>query len=829
VDKQVRKNTPHGFRGTVESWQELPIPAPSLALPSQGAVRDGLLELPAVGAHEAVEIRGVTESMGALEGFVARVAAAMTAGGSLALEVENLQSPRSLRRVLEGKTGAMDPVGSLRDPSRPLYLPRLLTALQRAGFAVSDCVSVPSRRGEVTDDFAETLFDAGFLPVAYVPGAPPSKYWITARKAPLVAGSVLVAGDGPAAERTAQQLRVWLPAEWEVLTDLPGTDEAEQFSRGVARSTGQVLWLLRAGCRVDESLFSGLLAQTVLTPAVPGDAEGLPAVPGDVSGLMIPRADILAAGPLDAASDVTQVAYEEYFLRLDAAGRSAAPVAGSFSTPGLAVADVVAFERETQQLIGRWHAISKGRSRYESVDDPRSRVAQATQEAPWVGRRPRVSLCMITKDEEQFLGDCLAGVRGVVDEIVIVDTGSTDRTVEIAESFGAVVLHEPWTDDFSAPRNVGLEAATGDWILVLDADEVLSAEQAAQVRELVEDQGVSGYHLRFTNLYSGGKTQGVLMVRLFRNLPGVHYVNRIHEQVSPSLIQVGEPLGLVMSICDIEVVHKGYSEEIIESRGKNERNERLFKVQLEERPDDIYNLYKYGDFLRRIPGRQHDARNTLEKCLELILALPPGAPRGLPFAGEVAALTSLEYARDDRFGRANEILEAAFRRFTPTPNLHYIAASVAFYQQQWDEAIAHYQRCLLYRDRTLVVPIQEGITSYVSIGGIAQATIGKGDRKEGRRLLEQAIRIHPGYDVNQLALSRLYLEDGDVQQALTTLTRYLETNPDSAGACHQATLILRGLGFAEQAQRMGSRAIRLFENNAMDHEANQVKAVLAAL
>ena len=88
------------------------------------------------------------------------------------------------------------------------------------------------------------------------------------------------------------------------------------------------------------------------------------------------------------------------------------------------------------------------------------------------GERPRlrISLCMIMRDEEEHLERCLQSVEGVVDEIVIVDTGSVDRSIEIATAHGARIIHEEWRSDFAAPRNTGIDAATGDWILVLDAD-----------------------------------------------------------------------------------------------------------------------------------------------------------------------------------------------------------------------------------------------------------------------------------------------------------------------------------------------------------------------
>ena len=91
----------------------------------------------------------------------------------------------------------------------------------------------------------------------------------------------------------------------------------------------------------------------------------------------------------------------------------------------------------------------------------------------------RITVCLIVKNEEQFLAQCLKSVRGFAAQIVVVDTGSTDRTVEIAREFGAEIYSFAWCDDFAAARNAALEHATGDWILMLDADEELPAAQHA--------------------------------------------------------------------------------------------------------------------------------------------------------------------------------------------------------------------------------------------------------------------------------------------------------------------------------------------------------------
>jgi len=537
---------------------------------------------------------------------------------------------------------------------------------------------------------------------------------------------------------------------------------------------------------------------------------------------------VLLVGPLPENSGNTQVALEEYLMRLDSKLPPVQVVEGALGGPPAPAEAPERFAAETAALVQRWSPVTGART---EAGEPAGTAASAAPvpAAPWAGREPRISLCLIARDEERFLAECLRRARGAADEIVLVDTGSTDRTVAIAESFGARVLHEPWQDDFSAPRNAGLRAATGDWILVLDADEFLQPGGAERIRELVCNPAASGYHLHFVNLFGKGRTLGVMMVRLFRNLPGLEYQNVIHEQVTPSLQRLGSERGLVLLSADVEVEHHGYTDEVMDQRGKNERNERLFRKQLAACPDDVYGHYKYGDFLRRVPGRSADARRLLDRCLELILQGPPSLPRELPYASEVAALCALEAARAGDNDRARDALDLALRRFVPTPNLHYLSASLALAEGRPDDAIAHYRRCLAYRGQVLVVPIQEGITGHVSLAGIAQAWLLRGDLDRAQRLLEQAIALDPGYEVAQLALSRLWLARGDPLRALRVLTTFLAAHPDSPGACQQTTLILHRLGQTAQAKRMGRHAVGLLEARALDHEAAAMNRILAEM
>jgi tetratricopeptide (TPR) repeat protein len=164
----------------------------------------------------------------------------------------------------------------------------------------------------------------------------------------------------------------------------------------------------------------------------------------------------------------------------------------------------------------------------------------------------------------------------------------------------------------------------------------------------------------------------------------------------------------------------------------------------------------------------------------------------------------------------------------PTPNLHYLSASLALAEGRAEDAIHHYRRCLVYRDQVLVVPVQEGITSYVSYTGIAQAWILRGQRARARDLLRQAIAEAPAYEVAHLALSKLQMLEGDMSGAITTLTAFLAQHPESPGACQQLSLILQRIGRPDAARRVGERAVALLSARALDHEAAAMQRHLAA-
>ena len=220
---------------------------------------------------------------------------------------------------------------------------------------------------------------------------------------------------------------------------------------------------------------------------------------------------------------------------------------------------------------------------------------------------------MIVKDEEAMLGRSLAAARPFVDEIIVVDTGSSDRTVEIAESFGATILHHEWTGDFAAARNVSLEAATGDWVVYLDADEVLVDEDGPRLRALLGQTWREAFYLVETN-FVGDEEDGNAMnfnaLRLFKNRPEYRFEGRLHEQWAHNLPGY-LPERLVTS--DVRVHHYGYLGAVRDSKGKAERNLQLLERQIAEGDDSAFLHFNLGSEHLALDDNETAARGVRDR------------------------------------------------------------------------------------------------------------------------------------------------------------------------------------------------------------------------
>jgi len=208
----------------------------------------------------------------------------------------------------------------------------------------------------------------------------------------------------------------------------------------------------------------------------------------------------------------------------------------------------------------------------------------------------RISLCMIVKDEAQNIRRCLESVTGAVDEIIVVDTGSTDESCQIAGEYGALVHLFPWNENFSDARNASLELATGDWVLFLDADEELAGESKEALRRLTADDNVEGYFVKIIN-YLGNEgwieTCPDLVFRLFRNRPEYRFRGAIHEQIADVILEKNGKAAYRMAE-EIVIIHYGYLDRQISEKDKKNRNLKIIQKELGENPENRLLRFHYG-------------------------------------------------------------------------------------------------------------------------------------------------------------------------------------------------------------------------------------------
>ncbi|KPL57694.1 tetratricopeptide repeat protein [Rossellomorea vietnamensis] len=229
-----------------------------------------------------------------------------------------------------------------------------------------------------------------------------------------------------------------------------------------------------------------------------------------------------------------------------------------------------------------------------------------------------LSLCMIVSNEEHTLARCLASVKDAVDEIILVDTGSTDRTVDIGKKFGARIFPYIWNDDFSDARNRGIKEAKGEWILVLDADETLDAIDSLSLKKELWKTQADGLYLNILNYYGVYKEGSYFTdssCRIFRRSPDIFFEGRIHETVTSSIKDRGGSLELG----EYTILHYGYLDDYIQLKQKNERNTRLIETALVENPDDIRLRYALGS--EQI--QKGDYEDALGTFLEILKNLSP--------------------------------------------------------------------------------------------------------------------------------------------------------------------------------------------------------------
>ncbi len=375
----------------------------------------------------------------------------------------------------------------------------------------------------------------------------------------------------------------------------------------------------------------------------------------------------------------------------------------------------------------------------------------------------RLSLCMIVRDEQQMLPRCLDAVAGVVDELVVVDTGSSDATIEIARSFGARVIEHEWTGSFAEARNVSFDAATGDWLMYLDADELLVREDAALLRSLTWRTWREAFYVSETN-HTGEEQDGTAVthnaLRVFRNRPEYRFEGRLHEQIAHRLPGY---LPERIEATGVRVEHYGYMGVVRDAREKSRRNIELLRLQQAESHPTPFLHYNLGCEYAAA-GDRAAALVEFERSWQLLEA----ATNRDSYKFAPALLNRLVKALRV-CGRPQEALalaEQGLERFPGFTDLVLEQALAALALGREDDAIELCERCIEMGDAPRQYTSTVGCGTYLPRLHLAELRRGRGELDQAIELLEQSLRAQPRFVGTVLPYASALLADGGEPDAV---------------------------------------------------------------
>jgi len=382
-----------------------------------------------------------------------------------------------------------------------------------------------------------------------------------------------------------------------------------------------------------------------------------------------------------------------------------------------------------------------------TLDVRARRVAAAARPATGL----TLSLCMIVKDEEAMLGQCLAAVRDAVDEMIVVDTGSTDRTVEIAQEHGARVLHHEWTGDFSAARNVSFDAATGDWLLYLDADEVLVQEDVDALRAMTGRTWREAFYLVEVN-HTGDLEDGTAVthdaLRVFRNRPQYRFEGRVHEQIAQHLPGF-LPERLERTPARIE--HFGYLGAVRDAKGKARRNIELLEKQAAEGVDTPFLAFNLGSEYAAT-GESERAYERFAHAWTTLADDPARTTYG--YVPSLAARYVKSLRVTGRLDRVDVVAAEVLALLPGFTDVVFEQGFAARARNDLDRAAELFARCLEMGDAPSRYSATVGCGTSMAACALAEVHRDRGDLAAAEALLRRALVDHPGYlgTVEQLAL-----------------------------------------------------------------------------
>ncbi|MEK4190997.1 glycosyltransferase [Paenibacillus sp. FSL L8-0494] len=306
-----------------------------------------------------------------------------------------------------------------------------------------------------------------------------------------------------------------------------------------------------------------------------------------------------------------------------------------------------------------------------------------------------VSLCMIVKNEEKTLARCLDSVVGKVEEIIIVDTGSEDNTIEIAKRYTSNIYSFQWTGSFAEARNFSIRQSSCDYILVMDADEYL--DEDSDIHKVCVT-GFDYYVLKIKNYLSFDQTFIHYNVRLFVNNENLYFENQLHEHLNI----FDERFKFVGNDVDLLLHHTGYSNETIEEKDKLQRNLPIMIREVEENPNG-FNLFNMGKLYLSL-GQYHKAVNYFKKAYPL--------SKSTLYLPDLLTLFASTLGKLNRYEDGLSVINEAVRLYSEDSEMSYTQGQLFMEAGYLKDAELSFRKCLLMGDQGQGAMVYEGSGGY---------------------------------------------------------------------------------------------------------------------
>jgi glycosyltransferase involved in cell wall biosynthesis len=363
---------------------------------------------------------------------------------------------------------------------------------------------------------------------------------------------------------------------------------------------------------------------------------------------------------------------------------------------------------------------------------------------------------MIVKNEEDHLGDCLESVKGFADQIVVVDTGSKDGTVKIADSYGALVVHSDWRNDFSYSRNISLDNATSRWILWLDADDRVPPAEVEKFKKLKTAPPDRAFYLKIRNVRSGGFGEHWFQLRIFPNHPGIRFERKIHEQVQPSLKQLRIPI----KQADIGIDHIGYATLDMQKK-KALRNLEILLGDLVNHPEDPLYLAAIANSYF-VTENFSEAINWYKKILEI----PNGYQKQSDLFRQTPTSIALSLKNLRDLTGSWEWIEKALGEDPQKIDTLFIGAEIKEELGDLSGAVKLFERVLQSPPFCSSCPMDTEAMKAKSLLHLGRLHLKAGEMDRSEIAFKKCIENYPGVAIAYGALGDLLMKQGRIQEAM---------------------------------------------------------------